>query len=130
MHANVQTQIFIHTGTMRFSGELDWIYTRVLETAQHSPLPSPWGFDLSLLKCAEGVGVGKGVGVCVLMDVRGGDSVFEGVGICVVVRVCGGGGVGVGEGVGVCVVVRVGGGGGVGVGICVDVDVELSCDDT
>jgi len=85
MHANMQTPIFINTGTMRFSGELDWIYTRVLETAQHSPLPSPWGFDLSLLKCAVGVGVGKGVGV----GVGGGVGVSVGVGVDVDVFVCG-----------------------------------------
>jgi hypothetical protein len=35
---------------MRFSGELDWIYTRVLEKAKKSPVKSPWGFDLDVLE--------------------------------------------------------------------------------
>lgn len=34
---------------MRFSGELDWIYTRVLEKAKTSPVESPWGFDVKAL---------------------------------------------------------------------------------
>ena len=38
---------------MRFSGELDWIYTRVLEKAKKSPAESPWGFDVNSLNAMQ-----------------------------------------------------------------------------
>ena len=38
---------------MRFSGELDWIYTRVLEKAKKSPVESPWGFDIKSLNAMK-----------------------------------------------------------------------------
>ena len=40
-------------GAMRFSGELDWIYTRVLEKAKRSPVESPWGFDVKALNAMK-----------------------------------------------------------------------------
>ena len=40
----------LNPGAMRFSGELDWIYDRVLEKAKNSPFTSPWGFDIKPLK--------------------------------------------------------------------------------
>ena len=38
---------------MRFSGELDWIYTRVLEKSKSSPVESPWGFDMTSLNAMK-----------------------------------------------------------------------------
>ena len=40
-------------GAMRFSGELDWIYTRVLEKARKAPVRSPWGFDVDALNAMK-----------------------------------------------------------------------------
>ena len=42
-----------YTGAMRFSGELDWIYTRVLEKSKSSPVESPWGFDMTSLNAMK-----------------------------------------------------------------------------